>query len=75
MKVANKLVRWNHEPWTVVQLEEYGEDGKRQAIVAWYAFNTRTGERRPGRNSYDAAMADIPGYKSDDNPHAEPWGV
>ena len=66
MKVPNKLVRWEHEPWTVVTLgmANHPQDG-------YYAFNTRTGERKPVRKTWKEAYTDIPGQ----GPHAEPWGV
>jgi hypothetical protein len=64
MKVTNKVVRWEHEPWTVVRVEPDGHGDM------WYAFNTRTGERKPVRYSYDVAYEDIPV-----SPYAEPWGV
>lgn len=67
MKVPNRQVRWEHEPWTVVTQDGWPDNG-----CKYYAYNTRTGERKRPCNSYEAALASI---KSDNNPHAEPWGV
>ena len=71
MKVPNRQVRWEHEPWTVVT-----RDGWPYGEKYYYAYNTRTGDRKPERTTYDEALSDVAASSSkDERPHAEPWGV